>query len=199
MTRKSILDAAIECFIDHGYAKTTTALIAEYAGVSRGAMMHHFPSRAAVLKAVIEYLHELRLKEYADLMADIDVPDRQLGPETTEKSVRAVWKYVNLPSFIAYQELVMASRTDPELNSVLEPVEKDFEREFLETAKATFPRWQNLGSLEVAHDFVHFLVRGMALSHLATRKRVREQRVLEYLTKFLVYIYEEAASSKSAS
>src|SRR5690606_30850640 len=81
MTRKAILDAAVECFISLGYANTTTALIAEYAGVSRGAMMHHFPSRLSVLKAVVEYLHEIRLHEYRSFMADIDVPDQQLSRE----------------------------------------------------------------------------------------------------------------------
>lgn len=48
MTREAIFDAAIECLIDLGYGGTTTALIAEHAGVSRGAMLHHFPSRAEV-------------------------------------------------------------------------------------------------------------------------------------------------------
>ena len=45
MTRWSILEATIQCLLELGYANTTTALIANYAGVSRGAMMHHFPSR----------------------------------------------------------------------------------------------------------------------------------------------------------
>lgn len=199
MTRKSILDAAIQCFIDLGYANTTTALIAEYAGVSRGAMMHHFPSRSSVLKAVIEYLHELRINEYREFMANIDIPEREMTRETTEQSVEAAWKYVNTPTFIAYQELLAASRTDPELNSVLEPIEKDFEREFLDTAKSMFPHWQNVSDLEAAHDFVHFLTRGMALSHLTTRRKQREKRVLSYLTDFLVDIYTEAAERGKAA
>ena len=45
MTREAILEAAIHCIIDHGYAQTTTSLIADHANVSRGAMTHHFPSR----------------------------------------------------------------------------------------------------------------------------------------------------------
>ena len=43
MTRSAILEATIQCLLELGYANTTTALIANYAGVSRGAMMHHFP------------------------------------------------------------------------------------------------------------------------------------------------------------
>ena len=53
LTRQAILEAAVRCFVEHGYANTTTAMIADEASVSRGAMMHHFPSRAAVMNAVV--------------------------------------------------------------------------------------------------------------------------------------------------
>lgn len=196
MTRKAILDAAVECFIDLGYANTTTALIAEYAGVSRGAMMHHFPSRHSVLAAVVQYLHELRLKEYQGLMTDIDVPDQQLSRERIRDSVDAAWKYVNTPTFIAYEELLAASRTDPELNSVLQPIEESFEREFMAAVQGLFPHWQGLGSLELANDVVQFMMRGMATSHMATNKDERAQRVLEFVTDSLERLYGQAASDK---
>ena len=72
MTRTAILEATIKCLLELGYANTTTALIANYAGLSRGAMMHHFPSRMSVMKAVVDCLHGLRLSEYREVMADID-------------------------------------------------------------------------------------------------------------------------------
>ena len=43
LTRQAILEAAVRCFVQHGYTNTTTAMIAEEGDVSRGAMMHHFP------------------------------------------------------------------------------------------------------------------------------------------------------------
>lgn len=189
MTRKAILDAAVECFISLGYANTTTALIAEYAGVSRGAMMHHFPSRLSVLKAVVEYLHEIRLHEYRSFMADIDVPDQQLSRERIRDSVEAAWRYVNTPSFIAYQELLAASRTDPELNSALMPVEAHFEQEFMDNVKSLFPHWQELGVLDTANDLVQFLMLGMALSHMAVRKEERAAKILDLLTDVLEQLY----------
>lgn len=193
MTRKAILDAAVECFIELGYANTTTALIAEYAGVSRGAMMHHFPSRLSVLTAVVEYLQELRLNEYKGLMTDIDVPDEQLNRERIRDSVEAAWRYVNTPSFIAYEELLAASRTDPELNSVLLPVEEYFEAQFMEAVKVVFPHWQKLEILDLANDLVQFLMRGMALSHMASNKDERARRILDYLTDALDNLYTEHA------
>ena len=184
--------ATIQCLLELGYANTTTALIANYAGVSRGAMMHHFPSRISVMRAVIDYLHVLRLQEYRDLMVDIDDPQSSLTDKAIRESVEAAWRYVNLPSFLAYQEMLAASRTDGELRQIIEPVEKDFEKQFLDTVKAVFPHWQNLARLEGAHDMVQFLMKGMALSHMSVRKNARAKRVMTYLTAILHDIYKEA-------
>jgi AcrR family transcriptional regulator len=192
MTRSAILEATIQCLLELGYANTTTALIANYAGVSRGAMMHHFPSRISVMRAVIDYLHMLRLQEYRDLMADIDDPQSTLTDKAIRESVEAAWRYVNLPSFLAYQEMLAASRTDAELRQIIEPVEKDFEKQFLNTVKAVFPHWQNLARLEGAHDMVQFLMKGMALSHMSVRKNARAKRVMTYLTAILHDTYKEA-------
>ncbi len=192
MTRLAILEATIQCLLESGYANTTTALIANYAGLSRGAMMHHFPSRMSVMRAVVDHLHQLRLQEYLDLMVDIDDPQRTLTHEVIRKSVEAAWLYVNLPSFLAYQELLSASRTDAELRQVIDPVEKDFEKQFLDTAKAVFPHWQNLSRLEGAHDMVQFLMKGMALSQITVGKKVRAKRVITYLTAILYDLYLES-------
>ena len=192
MTRHAILEAAIQCFIELGYANTTTALIAEYAGVSRGAMMHHFPSRGSVLKATIEHLHQKRLDEYKQLMAEIDDPTQLMNRTRIEASVQQAWVYVNQPSSIAFQEILMASRTDAELREVLEPLEKDFEKQFLNTVKAVFPHWQDLENLETSHDVVQFLLMGMMLSHMKSRKAVRSKRILQFLADSLERLYTDA-------
>lgn len=191
MTRTAILEATLQCLLELGYANTTTALIANYAGLSRGAMMHHFPSRMSVMSAVVDYLHMLRLSEYRALMADIDDPNRKLTRKAIKASVAAAWSYVNLPSFFAYQELLSASRTDDELHAMIGPIEKDFENQFLDTAKAVFPHWNRLARLEAAHDIVQFLMKGMALSHMSVRKKARAKRVMAYLTAILYDIYQE--------
>jgi AcrR family transcriptional regulator len=190
MTRNAILEAAIQCFVDQGYTKTTTAMIAAEAGVSRGAMMHHFPSRSAVMQAVVAYLHDRRISEYRELMAGIDLQEDELTRADIRKSVQAAWDYVNLPSFIAYQELNAAARTDAELSDVIEAVERDFERQFLRTVKAVFPHWKRLKSLQAAHDLVQFVMNGMATSYRLSNRRRRADRVIDLVTDQLVRIYE---------
>lgn len=195
MTRKAILDAAVTCFVERGYARTTTALIAEYAGVSRGAMMHHFPSRLAVIHAVVAYLHDMRIAEYTGLMTGIEDPDAELSRDVIRRSVEAAWEYVNLPSFVAYQELLAAARTDPELDQVIAKVEKDFERQFLNTARTSFPHWSNIKEIEAAHDLVHCTMRGMALSHMVNKRQQRTRRIIDLLTDELEDIYSSVQKS----
>jgi len=191
-TRRTILEAAIQCIIDYGYARTTTSLIADYANVSRGAMMHHFPSRQAVLKATIKYLHKKRLSEYNKMMEAIGIPFREMSREKIAQSVAEAWKYVNLPSSLAYQEILMASRTDQELRQVLEPQEKDFEKTFIERIKKMFTPWAGREELEVVHDAALFMLTGMMLSHMKSNKKVRTKRVMDFLTESVTNLYEKA-------
>lgn len=189
LTRQAILEAAVRCFVQHGYTNTTTAMIAEEAAVSRGAMMHHFSSRSAVMKAVVGYLHVRRLNEYRQLMSDIDSPDQTLTRAAIRTSVETAWKYVNLPSFIAYQELLGAARTDPELASAVDEVEGDFDREFLKTVRAVFPHWKQVKSLKAAHELVQFVMQGMGVAHRSPQREQRARRVIETVTDHLEKIY----------
>jgi AcrR family transcriptional regulator len=53
-TRGALIAAARDCFLDQGYDATSTEAILTRAGVSKGALYHHFPSKAALLEAVFE-------------------------------------------------------------------------------------------------------------------------------------------------
>ena len=64
MTRERILAAVVDCFITEGYTHVTTAKVAKSAGVSRGAMLHHFPSKTELIGATVEYLHDKLLEDF---------------------------------------------------------------------------------------------------------------------------------------
>src|SRR5947209_11366464 len=59
-TREALLDATIACLVEDGYANTTTSRVAERAGVSRGAHLHHLQTRGALVAAAMERLAERR-------------------------------------------------------------------------------------------------------------------------------------------
>ena len=50
------MEAAIECLAASGYSATSTSDIAQQAGMTRAAMLYHFPSRMALMEAAIHYL-----------------------------------------------------------------------------------------------------------------------------------------------
>jgi AcrR family transcriptional regulator len=122
-TRRKLLDAAVACLYERGYAGTTTTEIAARAGVSRGAQLHHFPRKDEMVVSALEYLFELRLAELHGAIAEPPPGDRteQLGA-----LVDAMWPFFKGPTFYAWLELVVASRTDPTLNEAVRAASERF-------------------------------------------------------------------------
>lgn len=188
MTRDSILDAAVQCFVEIGYAATTTAKIAEVAGVSRGAMLHHFASKTELVQAAIEHLHRKLLELYAGSIAaitsDLDVDERN------RRGLRGYWNYLTSDLFIAYHELCVAGRTDPELQSILEASIARFDNAVREANHKLFPEWASKGELfGFAMDITKFLMEGMAVAQIVSQKEQRVERMIRYLGDRLEEIF----------
>ena len=62
-TRKKLVDATIAVMRKRGYGGLTTAEVADVAGVSRGALLHHFPTRHDLVVATMRYMNDLILVE----------------------------------------------------------------------------------------------------------------------------------------
>src|SRR3954466_10209016 len=74
-TRALLLDATIDCLIEVGYSATTTTVIAERAGVSRGAQLHHYPTKAELVAAAVEHLADRLGEELREEITQLP-PDR---------------------------------------------------------------------------------------------------------------------------
>src|ERR1043165_9988837 len=81
-TRRALLDAAVESLIEVGFARTTTLEVQRRADVSRGALLHHFPSKAELLVAAVDHLAEMRARELKALSS-------QLPPEGSSRAAEA--------------------------------------------------------------------------------------------------------------
>ena len=116
-TRTRLVAAAIETLNRLGYAATSTVLVADQARVSRGAMLHQFPSKALLMAAVVEESYAEAIEAYRQATASEPEPVRQL-----QCVAEAAWERFRSPGGIAQTEVWMATRSDPELAAVVLPI-----------------------------------------------------------------------------
>src|SRR6476659_72106 len=76
-TRRALLDAAVESLIEVGFSRTTTLEVQRRAEVSRGALLHHFPSKAELLVAAVDHLAEMRARQLKLLSNALPASDRE--------------------------------------------------------------------------------------------------------------------------
>lgn len=153
-TRSRIVHAAIDCVIEDGYGGLTTTNVCERAGVSRGAYLHHLPTRRELVASVIEELASrlgrgLRGNE-TRLAAGTPGPDQV---------VDAIWEGFGSPDAVALLEVWIAARTDPDVNRLMEPMARRIETEVMRHCEHLF------GPDNVAHPN-YPVVRGITLTLL---------------------------------
>jgi AcrR family transcriptional regulator len=119
-TRAALVRATVESLVELGYAHTTTQEVQRRAGVSRGALTHHFTSKAELMLAAVDHLYE----EFSGSVrqAAADLPDESAA--RLRLGVELVWQRFHGPLFVAAMELWTAARTDPELRAALLPHER---------------------------------------------------------------------------
>lgn len=158
-TRARLIEATIRCLVKYGYSKTTTPKVALEAGLSRGAMLHHFDSGRQLMQATLVELNKKRLRAFRRAAEAKDDNVRTL--------VRAYWAQLLRPTFIAFHELATAARTDKELAETLDPVRAEFRERWHELAIELFPKWrQDLQRFELSLALSQNLLEGMALNRL---------------------------------
>ena len=168
-----MLDAAIDCLVERGYAATTTIETARRARVSRGAQLHHFPTKAELMAAAVGHLLDRRIEEFRK--AFVDVPP---GPGRLEHAVDVLWSMYESPCFIAFAELKIAARTDPELAVALQEMDQRFYEECIATYLDLFPNEDGHapGFDDMAASFAFALMDGVAFQRLIAAEQQRPPR-----------------------
>jgi AcrR family transcriptional regulator len=116
--RTRLLDATIECLVTYGYAGTTTPRVAELAGVTRGAQIHHFRSKEDLVVAAIEHLAQQRAQG-----AIREIGRVEASSDPVSMVLEFLWEAHQGPMFVATVELWVAARTDRVLAEHIERVE----------------------------------------------------------------------------
>jgi AcrR family transcriptional regulator len=158
-TRAALLDATVASLVTYGYAKTTTGRIAELAGLSRGAQLPYFRNRAEMVTAAVAHLAQQRIAAFTDRLRE--------APATVEECLDALWEGHRGPIFDAALELWVAARTDEELRTELNRVEREVSMEIMRTAESALGDQARRPGF--ADDLLYALaaIRGLALLHLS--------------------------------
>jgi AcrR family transcriptional regulator len=195
-TRRALLDAAVESLIEVGFARTTTLEVQRRADVSRGALLHHFPSKAELLVAAVDHLAEMRARELKAFAS-------QLPPEGTEPAAAAVarsgagepapggdartgavldllWQCFSGTFFKVSMELRTAARTDPELRRVLTVAERSLRERIGAQSRTLFGRAvAEHPGLERALDLTLQLMIGAAMSSVLHGDNARLDELIQ--------------------
>lgn len=168
-TRTRVLDATIACVVEHGYADTSTRRIAERAGVTIGALQHHFAGKSEL---IAEAMRAISARLTAEFMADVErIDDAQGGVEAPiERIARLldrVWEAHRSPLFVAGVELLVAARTDPALRQSVDDVAGALSIQVAEGMLEAFPGLTARPGFAEAVSIGLATFRGLALMGLA--------------------------------
>ncbi|MFE0027471.1 TetR/AcrR family transcriptional regulator [Amycolatopsis sp. NPDC059021] len=161
-TRARLLEATIDCLVEEGYAGTTTTRVAERAGVTRGALVHHYPAKADLVTAAVRHLATARTD-----LAQAELERLRAADDPVGIGLDLLWSVHSGPLFRATVELWTAARSDAELRAQLREVEQLVTGALLEFVAGLYP--ELAADREVRHWLYTAMdvVRGILVSEVA--------------------------------
>jgi AcrR family transcriptional regulator len=163
-TRTALLDATIACLVQFGYASVTTGRVAQLAGLSRGAQINYFPTKASLVSAAVAHLTAKRIDELRALLLEPLSP----GADRLPALLDLLWAAHEGELFDATLELWIAARTDGELRRELLALERDVTQAALAVATEAVPDLASQPALLDDLEFALATVRGLALLRAAS-------------------------------
>ncbi len=171
--RQRLMEATVDCLVELGWAGTTTTVVSQRAGVSRGAQLHHFPTKQDLVVAAVGHLTERRRDEMRESVASLPAHGR------TRAVLDILAAQFVSPVFFAALELWVAARTDAELRESVAPLERRVGREThayaLELLGVDEARGDNRQLVQATLD----LLRGLGLAASLSDDTKRRATVLD--------------------
>jgi len=189
-TRKRLLEAAIECLASLGWAGSTVAVVAERAGVSRGAAQHHFPTREDLVTAAVEYVAEERTAALREHVADLPT-----GPGRTQAVVDLIDRMYTGPLFRAALQLWVAASSDEQLRERVVPLEAHVGREVHNVALELLGVDEIVSGVREIVQVTLDMARGLGLANLLTDDSKRRGRILRQWGRLLDTTLAEARAA----
>jgi AcrR family transcriptional regulator len=170
-TRARLLESAITCLAELGFSASTVAVVAEHAGVSRGAAQHHFPTRESLFTAALEHV----TRERGEQMR------RELDERRTEMDTRAivdlVFELFTGTYFRAALMLWVAAASEPQLRDQIVPLEARIGREVHRVVVDLLGVDEQVPGVRETVQGTLDLARGLGLANLLTDDGARRERI----------------------
>lgn len=182
-TQARLLDAALDSLVERGWSGTTTTAVAQRAGVSRGAQLHHYPTKTALVIAAVEHLTQRRA---AELLAEADALPG--GAKRLDRVLDMLAASFTGPLFVAALELWVAARTDQELRDALVPLEVRIGREMHRLTVELLGVDERKPGVREAVQATLDLLRGLGVANLLSDDSARRRTLLAAWKKHLAAI-----------
>ena len=171
--RQRLLEATVDCLVEHGWSGTSTTLVSQRAGVSRGAQLHHFPTKDDLVLAAVEHLTERRGEDLREAAAQLPT-----GKRRTRAVLEMFADHFTSPVFTAALELWVAARTDEALHGAVVRLEQRVGREAHRIAVDALGVDESRPRVRELVQATLDLVRGLGLANTITDDTARRNRIL---------------------
>jgi AcrR family transcriptional regulator len=158
--KERLLEATVECLAELGYTGTTTTEVVRRAGVSRGAQVHHFPTKNDLVVGALDHILARRQEEFRVAFGALDPGERTLAT-----ALDLLWSMYRGETFAAWLELAVAFRTEPELRARFLEVASRFSQQCAAIFEEFFPVSPDPHFSRIAVGFAFALHDGLATQH----------------------------------
>lgn len=180
-TRSKLIQAAIETLFERGYAAATTIEVTKRAKASRGAMLHHFPTRVDLLLATAEHIIFSQRDYRRDKLASI-----QDNWQRFAAAADVTWEVQQQPATIALLEIMLGSRSDNELRKRVAPFIREMTAMRAQSA-ARLASTLAIADVKAVDDLIlihHASLRGLTMNLMFTQERDAVEKARQLLTQY---------------
>jgi AcrR family transcriptional regulator len=155
-TKSILLDATIHCLGRDGYAATSISSITEQAGVSRGALLHHYPTKNELIAHAILHFYRQRLERFKEHLLGADTSRFSLEDRLRVlKEDFATWYHTAL-------EIEVAMRTNDEVAAMEQSLSAVDHEEMSREYEQLFPEFADTANPRELVGIACYLMRGLA-------------------------------------
>lgn len=180
-TREKVLNATLDQIYECGILSASTPEIVKRAGISRGAMLHHFPSKEQLIAAAVEKL----LDDEVALIRN-EAAAYAEHKKSIEDFVDFLWERFSGRLFMITMDFLSSARTDEKLREAVIPVSLNFHESLNDIWIRFFPHKQkSADQIQLLLNSTLCLMRGMGVQTVIRDDPKYFDGIREYWKSFI--------------